>query len=137
MAPVSTLAALALAEMEEGATRVAAAIDARMNEIYWACYEADERRLPRTLVAEQVIGAERAPVPEGEGWRGVGSGWEAFGEILAPRFDGRLAGAEGARFPRARHLAALGAVELAAGRGVEAEAALPVYLRDQVAWQKS
>ena len=137
VAPVSTLAAMALGAMEAGAERVAAAIDARMNEIYWGCYQVADGGLPRPLVEERVVAAEHAPIPDGEPWQGIGSGWSAFGGLLTPRFEGRLTASDGECFPRARHAASLGAAELAAGRGVEAEMALPVYLRDQVAWQKS
>ena len=138
VAPVSTLAALALEEMEaSGARRVAAAIDARMAEVYWGCYEAAGESLLRSVVEERVVAPEAVPVPEGTGWRGSGSGWGAYDEALAARFGEGLSGADGERLPCARHVAALGALRLVEGEGVSAEAALPVYLRDQVAWQKS
>ncbi len=41
--PVSTLAVLAQRALrEQGAQQVAAAIDARMDEVYWGCYRAEQ-----------------------------------------------------------------------------------------------
>ena len=135
--PVSTLAALALGGVEGGARRVAAAIDARMDEIYWGCYEAAEGGSLAPWVEERVVSASDAPIPADGEWLGVGSGWSAYGETLAARFEGRLGASDGERYPRARHVAALAVDEFALGRAVAAEAALPVYLRDRVAWRKS
>ncbi|GAB6040032.1 tRNA (adenosine(37)-N6)-threonylcarbamoyltransferase complex dimerization subunit type 1 TsaB [Endothiovibrio diazotrophicus] len=137
VAPVSTLAALALGGTEAlGAQRVVAAVDARMGELYWGCFEADVERLVRLLGEERVLPPESASLPGGAGWWGFGSGWEAYGAALAGRFGDRLEGWRGDGLPRARHVAALGARRLQEEGGVTAEAALPVYLRDRVAWQK-
>ena len=51
--PISTLEAMALLMMQQGQSRVAASLDARMNEVYWACYEQREG-LPVALAPERV-----------------------------------------------------------------------------------
>jgi tRNA threonylcarbamoyladenosine biosynthesis protein TsaB len=55
------------------------------------------------------------------------------GEILNGRYSGQLQGADGAAVPQAAAIAALGAVQFAQERGVDAAKALPLYLRDKVA----
>src|SRR5271163_1717151 len=42
--PVSTLEALALQLMQEGASHALACLDARMGEVYWGCFAADAGR---------------------------------------------------------------------------------------------
>lgn len=129
--PVSTLLALAEgARRERGAERVAAAIDARMEEVYWACY-AWQAGSWVERVAEAVVRPEAVEVPEGDTWQGAGSGWEAYPETLARRFGDRLIDAAGA-FPDARDIAVLGRAAAERGELLPPEAALPIYLRDKV-----
>jgi tRNA threonylcarbamoyladenosine biosynthesis protein TsaB len=73
--PVSNLAALAQGALREhGVQQVAAAIDARMDEVYWGCYRA--RRAKCAWSAEAVLPPERwlAGGSHGE-WFGAGTGW--------------------------------------------------------------
>ena len=74
-----------------------------------------------------------APELPGEGWLGCGDGFKAYGEVLEKRYAGKLARVDPALYPHAREIAALAAPLFAAGRGVPAEKAAPVYLRDKVA----
>src|SRR5208282_3002390 len=71
---VVTLEAMAeTARRQSGRTRVIAALDARMHEVYFAAYEHDGARwLPR--LAPGVAAPGEVPLPEGEGWSGVGNG---------------------------------------------------------------
>jgi len=81
--PVSTLATLAQGGFREfGWQQVAAAIDARMNEVYWGAYRVDEKGVMQPVGEERVCAAARVPALEGEGWHGIGSGWAAFAEEL-------------------------------------------------------
>ncbi|WP_455198938.1 tRNA (adenosine(37)-N6)-threonylcarbamoyltransferase complex dimerization subunit type 1 TsaB [Kaarinaea lacus] len=133
--PVSTLAALA--QGCEQQDRVLAAIDARMDEVYWGVY----RRRPDGLMAvegeEQVVSPGEVPVPEADSWYGAGSGWDSYRQTLEIRCGDRLNIADGQLLPRAGAVARLGAADFQAGKMVSAEQAIPVYLRDQVAWKKS
>jgi len=132
--PVSSLAALAQGGYREtGARRVLAAIDARIQEVYWAACEFDNVGHVRMLGDELVCSPEQVPIPDGDDWHGVGSGWETYLQQLQRRLSGTLSGWEVQRYPRAHDVAVLGAAALGRGEVVSAERALPVYLRNEVA----
>jgi tRNA threonylcarbamoyladenosine biosynthesis protein TsaB len=119
---VSTLEAMA---EEADAPRVVACLDARMGEVYYAAYERRGDRWHAAIPA--LCGAPASvPRPAGEGWIGCGNGFSAYGALGL-----------GAVFPEihpsAAAVARLAAPRLAAGEGVDAARALPVYVRDKVA----
>ncbi len=133
VAPVSSLAALAQGAMRErGAAAVLAAIDARMNELYWGAFEADADGCARLRGEELLAPAAQIALPDAGSWWGAGSGWSAAAAELSARLGPRLAGCDGDRYPRAADVAVLAAVACRAGRTVPADEAVPVYLRDRV-----
>ncbi|QXI29659.1 tRNA (adenosine(37)-N6)-threonylcarbamoyltransferase complex dimerization subunit type 1 TsaB [Pseudomonas vanderleydeniana] len=132
--PVSNLAVLAQRALrEQGARQVAAAIDARMDEVYWGCYreEAGEMRLAGL---EAVLPPEVAALPEGAvgSWFGAGTGW-GYGERIKVALSGQDAG----MLPDAQDLLALARFAWARGEAIVADQAQPVYLRDKVATPKA
>ncbi len=127
--PVGTLAALALAS---GEGKVLACLDARMHEIYVAAYRVAGDCVEEVMVPKVGAG-EAAPLPEGDGWRGAGDGFTACGEVLRQRMGGRLVGVAANAFPTAAAVARLAAPALAAGGGIPAAQAAPLYVRDKVA----
>lgn len=129
VAPVGTLAALALAS---GEGKVLACLDARMHEIYVAAYVVAGDCVEE-VVAPKVCAGEAAPLPEGDGWRGAGDGFAACGEALKQRMGDRLVGVDAKMFPTAAAVARLAAPVLAAGGGIPAAQAAPLYVRDKVA----
>lgn len=132
--PISTLAAIAqTARTETGADRVLTAIDARMNEVYWAAYRSSENGCMQLVGEECVIAPEQVPKPGDHGWTGAGSGWSTYGEVLAASLGDVLSGQFCACFPTAESIARLAVAEYQAGRHVRASQAVPVYLRDNVA----
>lgn len=131
--PVSTLAALAQGAADAGHPRVLAAIDARMGEVYWAGYAVGDDGLVARLGDERVCPPAAVPVPEGDGWFGVGTGWAAHAGTLCTRVGAALGGHDGTGLPRAAAVARLGVAVHARGGAIPAEQALPVYLRDRVA----
>ncbi|MFZ0254594.1 MAG: tRNA (adenosine(37)-N6)-threonylcarbamoyltransferase complex dimerization subunit type 1 TsaB [Gammaproteobacteria bacterium] len=138
VAPVSTLQALAQgAYRARGAAQVLTALDARMGEIYWGAYEVDGRQRMATILSDSIAVADQVPLPKGGGWFGTGSGWESYGRTLSERIGGALWDQEGKRFPQAQDVALLAADTLAAGEGVAAEQALPIYLRNRVASERT
>ena len=135
--PISTLACIAQgARRELGAERVIAAIDARMDEVYWGAYEADGEGLMVEVDAECVVRPEAAPQVAGADWTGSGSGWATYDTVLAERYGGQVTRVDAERLPNAIDIAILAQREYRAGNVVQAEAALPVYLRDKVAEKK-
>jgi len=131
--PVSTLAAMAQGHLRStGFPRILAAFDARMGELYWGSYLLGSRRVVQPAGAEEVAPPERVLLPEGGGWHGIGSGWAAHGEVLRGRLGSRLRMVMPDTLCESRDVAVLAAAELAAGRWVTAERALPLYLRDRV-----
>lgn len=128
--PVGTLAALALAS---GDGKVIACLDARMNEVYVAAYVVDGEQVEEVM--EVKVGAgETALLPEGAGWRGVGDGFVAWGDVLTARLGARLVSIDATASPTAAAVARLAAPLLASGKGVAAAAAMPFYIRDKVAF---
>jgi tRNA threonylcarbamoyl adenosine modification protein YeaZ len=131
--PVSTLAGYAVATARvHDRRRVAVAVDARMGECYWGAYEVEDG-LARSRVADLIAEPSALASPGGNGWVGDGSGWAAF-PALADEMPG-VAVLDAALLPRAGDLLHNGADELAQGNGLKAEDALPLYLRDKVAWR--
>ena len=87
MIGVSTLATMAQgAFRKSGATRVLAAIDARMGEVYWAEYVRDDQGIWHGEESEAVLKPEavkeRLMQLSGE-WVTVGTGWPAWPDLAA------------------------------------------------------
>jgi len=131
--PVSTLAALAQRQVRTGdCSRILAALDARMGELYWGRYQCGEGSLVRLIGEEQIASPNQVLLPEDGRWCGVGSGWSACGDVLRRRLGSRLLSVAPEAFCEARDITTLAVAELVEGRTVTAERALPVYLRDRV-----
>ncbi len=135
--PISDLRALAQRALDGtlDAQSVVVCADARMQEVYWACYRRDSGGLAELHEEGERVGApETVVLPEGlsRPIQGVGRGFLAYPR-LAATLQGQLAAIHGNLLPRADEVARLAAVEFAAGRSVSAEEAVPVYLRNEVA----
>ena len=138
MIGVSTLATMAQGAWRmTGASRVLAAIDARMGEVYWAEYTRDENGVWHGEESEAVLKpeavTERLKQLTGE-WATVGTGWPAWPEMAKDTgltlVDGNML------LPAAEDMLPVACQQLAAGKTVAVEHAEPVYLRNTVAWKK-
>jgi tRNA threonylcarbamoyladenosine biosynthesis protein TsaB len=135
--PVSSLEALAFARMRGGARRVLACLDARMNEVYWACYQADEARGLKSNAGPALSPPSGVTLPAdalrpGGAYTGVGRGLGAYPQLL--QLAGLVSEAADLRtLPDARAVAELGALRFGAGEAVDPDALSPLYLRDNVA----
>ena len=129
--PLVTLAAMAeAARARTGADNVLAVLDARMGEVYWAQYRYDGgwiEVVAPTLSAPQDV----APLAA-DGLQACGNGFIEYAEALSaqPFAQGALTDVA----PHARELAQLAVGALAAGQGVAAAQAQPIYLRNKVAY---
>jgi tRNA threonylcarbamoyladenosine biosynthesis protein TsaB len=137
--PVSDLRALARqALMQPGAPpRVLVCQDARMGQVYWACYQSDgpapgtaRERQPEAL--DFPAGVHLPPEWQGVPVCAAGSGFEAYAAALRELPGSALAPVFGHLRPRAREIAELAAIDGLAS-AVAPESAQPVYLRDEVA----
>ncbi|WP_440976658.1 tRNA (adenosine(37)-N6)-threonylcarbamoyltransferase complex dimerization subunit type 1 TsaB [Pseudoxanthomonas winnipegensis] len=129
---VSTLQALALRAPAE-ATRVVAAIDARMGEVYAACYRRQGEVL-EALDAERVGAPEAVALADGEGgWQAVGTGFAAVDGALAARLQDQLIAVDAGALPHAADVAALALQAWTRGERPSPESVEPAYLRNNVA----
>lgn len=131
--PVSSLAVLA---QGEDAVKVLAAFDARMQQVYWGAYVRNAQGIMEAQGPEGVFAPLAIPVPEGTDWHGAGPGWDVYHASLQQLMGSGLAGWRPHCLPHARHVAELGVAGLLAGQAVTAEAALPIYVRDDIAVKK-
>src|SRR5437763_10305664 len=132
MVGVATLEAMAeAARQRSGRTHVIATLDARMQEIYIAAYEHDGFHW-RVVLDPVVVMPSEAPLPPGGGWTGVGNGFAAY-PALRERVGGALAGCDEDILPTAIAIGQLALRRFAAGEGVPAREATPLYVRHRVA----
>jgi tRNA threonylcarbamoyladenosine biosynthesis protein TsaB len=125
--PISTLAVLAQTALERyRCRRVMAALDARMQEIYWAVYERDDRGLARLRGSERLDPADAIEIEEGVDL-GAGHGWT---EDLRPMAEFPL---HPELLPDSRALLVLAVAAACDGGGVDAGAITINYLRNRVA----
>jgi len=130
--PLVTLEAMAEAcRAATGATEVLAVLDARMGEVYWAQYRFNDggwiEVVAPTLSAPQDV----APLAA-DGLQACGNGFAEYAAAFAgmPFAPAALPDV----VPHARELALLARGALAAGQGVLAAQAQPIYLRNKVAY---
>jgi tRNA threonylcarbamoyladenosine biosynthesis protein TsaB len=126
---ISTLEAIA---HESNASRVIACLDARMREVYYAALEKAGDAW-REIIPAQCIAPHEAQLPPGAGWVGCGNGFAAYRDA----FEGRVARLRPEIHPGALAVAQLAAPRLAAGQGVAAAMAVPIYIREKVAFTQA
>lgn len=136
---VSTLAAMAQAAARlHSATQVIVAIDARMAEVYIARFALNDT-LSNALMQAQ--SEEVAIKPDALNAfslsgpvMGVGTGWQTYARQLSALQHVSIA--NDILYPSAQDMLTLALPALASGAFIAAEHAEPVYVRDEVTWQK-
>lgn len=141
--PISTLKTMAQRVYQEtGNSHVLVAIDARMDEVYWAAYTLQDK-IWYLHGQESVISPDKVKLPEmpvlSDGdqssplWVGAGTGWSSYRDRLLATADCQLSTILAECFPSAEAMVKLAVSEFEAGNTVLAAEAIPVYLRNDVA----
>ncbi|WP_373603028.1 tRNA (adenosine(37)-N6)-threonylcarbamoyltransferase complex dimerization subunit type 1 TsaB [Aggregatibacter sp. HMT-949] len=146
--PISNLTAMAQAAFElYQAENVAAAIDARMNEVYFSqlvrekkCTDFGQFFIWKNLISEQVCSPEKALVQlvnstalniaTSTALR-VGTGWNAYAQFATKGLTG-----SDIELPDARYMLELARVEWLQQKTISALEIEPIYLRNEVTWKK-
>ncbi|MBD8531106.1 MULTISPECIES: tRNA (adenosine(37)-N6)-threonylcarbamoyltransferase complex dimerization subunit type 1 TsaB [unclassified Massilia] len=130
--PLNTLEAMAEAcRARSGAAEVLAVLDARMNEVYWAQYRFGDGAW-HTVIEPALSSPELVAPQPVAGLAACGNGFAVYPDAFAGKDF--AADADSGIVPHARDLARIGAAALAAGQGVPAAQAQPLYLRNKVAY---
>jgi tRNA threonylcarbamoyladenosine biosynthesis protein TsaB len=138
--PISDLRAVAQRAFRADVTLTRALVcnDARMSEVYWACFERGGDGLARLEGEERVSKPSEVKLPPT--WStatAIGRGFIAYADALRAAVPAATAPVDAGSLlhllPHAIDVALLAAPEVAAGRLLAAEAATPIYLRDNVA----
>ena len=146
--PISNLTAMAQAAFElYQAENVAAAIDARMNEVYFSqlvrekkCTDFGQFFVWKNLIPEQVCSPEKALVQLANSTAlniatstalRVGTGWNAYAQFATKGLIG-----SDIELPDARYMLELARVEWLQQKTISALEIEPIYLRNEVTWKK-
>jgi tRNA threonylcarbamoyladenosine biosynthesis protein TsaB len=136
--PISDLMTLAAGAYRiHGMRNILACMDARMGQVYWCAYSALAADDFRACRSESLGTPHAVQPPDNDNWFGAGSGFNSYKEVLESRLGGVMHAQDATLLPAAQDIANLARLALARGHAVSADAALPIYLRDQVAWPKS
>ena len=118
-----------------GCSHVVSLFDARMSEVYWCSFQADDGlMLPNK--EERVSPPSAVEVESGVAWCGAGPGLPAYADIFSQTTMKDVIRYPDV-YPCARDAIKLATKALAEGKSVEPEAAIPVYVRNEVAWKKA
>lgn len=127
---VSSLAILAEAAfMEQSCKKMLVAVDARMNQIYWAFYAIGEKGYVELIGEEQICTPDIASLPLKNDWCGVGDGWDKYTDQLTARLGFKPEFIYASQLPSAQALLKLAKVKFDESQWVAAGDAAPVYLR--------
>lgn len=132
---VSNLMAMAeQAYQELGINEVVALIDARMNEVYFAQFSRTENGWIE-VISEQVCPPEKAieKICQDRKPAVVGTGWAAYSQFQQADLDVTITEIT---LPSARYMLPLADLAIKQGHIQAAMDIEPVYLRNEVTWQK-
>lgn len=110
------------------------AIDARMKEIYWGIYQLGDNQLVELRGIENISGPSEITFHDTDSVIGVGSAWKEYSsEMEIALKSSKIKHIYPKILPSAEEIALLAAYRLQRGEVLEANKAIPVYLRNNVA----
>ena len=125
--PVLGVCGLEAVALQMGSGQVVVAVDARMDEIYFAYYRVEGEEVA-VVAAPACASPWHAAAPDA-GWRGGGDAFRVYPELWRDQLPER----RGDLVPTAAAVARLALPRLRRGEGVDASLAAPLYVRDKVA----
>ena len=142
--PVSDLQAVAqrafrTAAANNASPHILVCNDARMQEVYWGCFDRGQDGLAVAVGPERVSKPADVFLPDewkGAGIQAAGRGFAAYDE-LGSNFRDALTAVDNRILPGAAEIASLAIAALRVGKTVSPAEAVPVYLRDDVARPKA
>ncbi|MFN0300774.1 MAG: tRNA (adenosine(37)-N6)-threonylcarbamoyltransferase complex dimerization subunit type 1 TsaB [Burkholderiales bacterium] len=114
-------------------SRIVTAIDARLGEVYFAAWSGVPGAW-RVDLETALAKPGMLSIPSGSGWIGCGSAFAAHGPAIRERLGAALDAVSSVDPPDARAVLEIALVEFAAGRASAPEFALPLYVRNKVAF---
>lgn len=140
--PVVAVSDLRAVAQRVAARHVLVCNDARMQEVYWACFELGPDGLMLPAGDERVSKPSEVHLPPqwaGQGSIeviGVGRGFAAYTSLRETLTD-QLTNIDATLLPRASEVASLAVADVRAGRVQPPDEAVPIYIRDDVARPKA
>ena len=125
---ISNLATIAqTAHRLHGVERALVAWDARMNQVYWGCYQIENGQM-QLLGKEQVISPANIDFPDDNDWVAVGNGWQQYADEFKQTPKKVLPDL----YPLTQDMLHLALSKWQQGQTQTAAECRPVYLRNQV-----
>lgn len=127
---VSSLAALAQATYQELQwEKQLVAVDARIQEVYWAAYQLNQNGIMSLVGSEIVCAPNEVVIPHDKDWFGAGNAWEVY----AGQIPFKPLAVDSTRMPMASAIIPLAKLKYLNKEWLNPASAIPVYLRDSVA----
>ncbi len=129
--PVISVSSLQALAQRHKVPQVLVAIDARMGQVYWACYQRDGDHM--TIIGhERLTSPQDIVAPQKDRWLAVGSGWDRYKAEMQAALSGVTVHHIADCYPHAKQIAEIAALVYSRGGSVPAEQAQPCYLRNRV-----
>lgn len=134
---ISSLRACAQAVFDKTqCPKILVAMNAYKEEIYLGIYQKDNMGFMQEVVPDSLIKPNLLVMPDSMNWLGVGNAFEIYEESLRSRCGEKLSDVQIAHYPTAEALIKLGEVEFSHKNFVSLKEAVPIYLRENNAWEK-
>jgi tRNA threonylcarbamoyladenosine biosynthesis protein TsaB len=137
--PVVAVSDLLAVAQRTASQHVLVCNDARMQEVYWACFALGPDGVMAPAGEERVSKPADVWLPSewaGASVIGAGRGFAAYTSLRETLAD-QLTSIDDTLLPRAREVALLAVADVRAGRVGPPEGAVPIYIRDKVARPKA
>lgn len=137
LVPISNLQTVAQSTADKHNTdAVCVAMDARMNEVYSACYQRDPQGIMQAITEETVTAAHDIQIPDDFHCIGAGTGWRCANDALSAKLGERLQACDPDALPDATTMLKIATPLIQTKSFTPANQAFPQYLRNPIAKPK-